>query len=192
MWTAKRIWSVTTIGEKPKRLQICLGMFLVLLVSVPTGTKATLQSSGSRRVTKTVPATCPVTFPRRAPSAAQGLFGAGAAHWNGALFVGGLWPDGTIVFQPGGPGFILPDGSLSMKFGWLRGEGLRGKLAIHGKRLDAPAPPLRADIPEGYGDTGFQATGLIFPTEGCWEVTGEVGDTRVTFVTRVVRVGERK
>jgi len=75
-----------------------------------------------------------------------------------------------------------------MKFGWTRGEGLRGKLKIRGRRLDAPAPPLRADIPNGYGDTGFQATALIFPTEGCWEVTGEVADTRVTFVTRVVRV----
>jgi hypothetical protein len=99
--------------------------------------------------------------------------------------VGGLWPDGTVVFHPGGPGFILPDGSLSMKFGWLRGADLRGKLTVHGKRLDASAPPLRADIPKGYGDTGFQASALIFPTEGCWEITGEVGDTRVTFVTRV-------
>jgi len=79
-----------------------------------------------------------------------------------------------------------------MKFGWLRGAGLRGKLTIHGKRLDAAAPPLRANIPEGYGDTGFQATGLIFPTEGCWEVTGEVGDTSVTFITRVVKVKDRK
>jgi hypothetical protein len=65
-----------------------------------------------------------------------------------------------------------------------------GKLTIHGKRLDASAPPLRADIPEGYGDTGFQATGLIFPTEGCWEVTGKVGQTSVTFVTRVVKIDE--
>jgi hypothetical protein len=47
-------------------------------------------------------------------------------------------------------------------------------------------PPLRARIPDGYGDTGFQATALIFPTEGCWEVTGEVGDTRLTFLTPVV------
>jgi hypothetical protein len=79
-----------------------------------------------------------------------------------------------------------------MKFGWLKGAGLRGKLTIHGKRFDASAPPLRADIPEEYGDTGFQATGLIFPTEECWEVTGEVGETSLTFVTRVVQVGERK
>jgi hypothetical protein len=78
-----------------------------------------------------------------------------------------------------------------MKFGWTRGEGLRGKLKIHGRRIDASAPPLRANIPDGYGDTGFQATALIFPTEGCWEVTGEVGETRLTFVTRVVRVRER-
>jgi len=77
-----------------------------------------------------------------------------------------------------------------MKFGWTRGEGVRGKLKIHGRRLDAAAPPLRARIPDGYGETGFQATALIFPTEGCWEVTGEVGETRLTFVTRVVRVRE--
>ncbi len=174
------------------RRQICLGTFLVLLITVSIGTKAGLQSAGSERANESAPATCPVTLPRRAPSAAQGLFGAGAAHWNDALFVGGLWPHGTIVFQPGGPGFVLPDGSLSMKFGWYRGAGLRGKLTIHGKRLDASAPPLRADIPKGYGEAGFQATALIFPTEGCWEVTGEVGDTRLTFVTRVVKVRKRK
>ena len=50
---------------------------------------------------------------------------------------------------------------------------------------------LRARIPDGYGDTGFQATALIFPTEGCGEVTGEVGETSLTLVTRVVKVGER-
>jgi hypothetical protein len=79
-----------------------------------------------------------------------------------------------------------------MKFWWTRGEGLRGKLVIHGKRLDASAPPLRASIPEGYGDTGFQATAVTFPTEGCWEVTGQVADTRVTFVTRVVKLAAPK
>lgn len=116
------------------------------------------------------------------------MFAAGAADWNGHLFVGGLWPEGTIVFQPGGAGFVLPDGSLAMKFGWYRGSGLRGKLQIIGERLHGSAPPLRASIPEGYADTGFQATSLNFPTVGCWKVTGEVGDTRLPFVTRVVRV----
>jgi len=101
-----------------------------------------------------------------------------------------LYSDGTVVFGPGGPGSVLSDGSLSMKFPWWRG--VRGKLTIEGRRLDASAPPLRAYIPEGYGDTGFQATALIFPTEGCWEVTGKVGDTSLKFVTRVLKVGGGK
>jgi hypothetical protein len=42
----------------------------------------------------------------------------------------GLWPDGTVVFKPGGAGFITPDGSLGMKFGWRRG--VRGQLRIEG------------------------------------------------------------
>ena len=44
------------------RPQILLETFLVWL-SVPVGTKAVPQSSGSPRVTKTAPTTCPVTLP---------------------------------------------------------------------------------------------------------------------------------
>jgi len=173
--------------------QICLAIFFVLLsVPVPIGTKAAQEAAGSERAAR---GACSVTLPRKAPlppNEAGTFFGSGAAHGNGALYVGGLWPDGTIVFEPGGPGFRYPDGSLDMKFGWYRGRGLRGKLSIHGKRLDGSAPPSRASIPEAYADTGFQATGVSFPTEGCWEVTGEVGQTRLTFVTRVVKVEGRK
>jgi hypothetical protein len=182
------------------RPQIFFGTFLVLLVSMPIGTKATPQSAEGQGTTKTAPAICPVTLPgsarsfgKRTPGReAMSFFEPGTSHWKRVLILGpfGLWPEGTVVFRPRGPGEILPDGSLSMKFGWTRGEGLRGKLKIYGRRLDAPAAPLRANIPEGYGDTEFQATALTFPTEGCWEVTGEVGDTSLTFVTRVVRLKE--
>jgi hypothetical protein len=78
-----------------------------------------------------------------------------------------------------------------MKWPWWRG--VRGKIEIEGRRLDAPAPPLRAWIPDGYDHSSFQATGLSFPTEGCWEVTGRVRDSAgsvmasLTFVTLVVR-----
>jgi hypothetical protein len=75
-----------------------------------------------------------------------------------------------------------------MKIAWYRADGLRGRLSITGKRLDAVAPPLRAAIPSGYSDTGFQPSGIIFPTEGCWQVTGTVGTASVTFVTRVVKM----
>ena len=75
-----------------------------------------------------------------------------------------------------------------MKFGWLRG--VSGTLRITGRRLDAVAPPLRSEVPSGYGDRGFQASYVIFPTPGCWEVTGSVGESSVTFVTKVVKIGK--
>ncbi len=110
-------------------------------------------------------------------------------HGNGQLWTK-LWPEGRVIFKPGGEGFILEDGSLSMKWMWWRG--VRGKLTIEGRRLDATGPQLRSVIPEGYGDTGFQASGLTFPTEGCWEVTGKVGESSLTFLTLVVRIRESK
>jgi hypothetical protein len=99
-----------------------------------------------------------------------------------------LWPEGQVVFEPGGPGFVLPDGSMGMKWPWFRE--VRGQLTIDGRRLDAPAPPLWADVSPSYGDSGFQPVYLIFPTPGCWEVTGRVGEASLTFVTFVVRVGD--
>ena len=120
----------------------------------------------------------------------QGTFLTGMSpdpHGN-ALIATGLWPDGTVVFRPGGPGFVATDGALGMKWGWHRA--VRGQLRIDGRRLDEPAPPLRAEIPAGYGDFGFQSSALIFPTPGCWEVTGHVGTASLTFVTLVQRIGE--
>ena len=113
------------------------------------------------------------------------------SYGNRLLSVFGLWSDGTVVFRPGGPGFITSDGSLGMKFGWTRG--VAGPLKITGHRLDGDAPPLRASIPSGYGDVGFQATALIFPTPGCWRVNAQIGDfadSTLTFVTKVVKIGD--
>jgi hypothetical protein len=61
------------------------------------------------------------------------------SYGNALLSVGpfGLWPDGTVIFKPGGAGFITRDGALGMKFGWTRG--VRGKLKVTGHRLDGPA-----------------------------------------------------
>lgn len=136
-------------------------------------------------------ASCAVTKPSPTLSA-ECRWGEGNNSWGGnygsCALSTGLLEDGTVVFRPGGPGFVLPDRSLSMKFPWWRG--VRGKLTIQGRRLDAHAPPLRASIPAGYGEIGFQATALIFPTAGCWEVTGKVGEASLTFVTRVVNLRE--
>jgi hypothetical protein len=113
-----------------------------------------------------------------------------SSYGNRQVSVGpfGLWPEGRVVFKPGGAGFLTRDGSLGMKFGWRRG--VPGQLRIEGRRLDAAASPLRAEVPNGYGALGFQATYVIFPTPGCWEVTGRVGNATVTFVTMVVKIGD--
>ena len=172
--------------------QTCVALQIVLLLWMPFRMKAAPQSSASQMANKPEPTTCPVTLPGSAREfgrrfqgrEAMSYFEPGTSRWKPSLSVG-LWPGGTVAFKVGGAGIIEPDGSLAMKFGWVR-EGLYGKLKIHGRRLDAPAPPLRARIPDGYGDTGGQSTMLIFPTEGCWEVTGKVGRASLTFVTRVV------
>jgi hypothetical protein len=130
---------------------------------------------------------CPVTVPGRVGPAGvspSSFFGWGSSSGNGKLWVGGLWPDGVI---DAGPEFVTSDGAVSMKFGWWRK--VEGTLRITGRRLDGEAPPLRGYVPDGYGKTGFQASGVDFPTEGCWEVTGTVGAARLTFVTYVVKRG---
>jgi hypothetical protein len=58
-----------------------------------------------------------------------------------------------------------------------------------GERLGAPAPPLRALVPGGYGRIGFQATELRFPTAGCWKVVGSVAGHDISLVVRVIKRG---
>jgi len=101
-----------------------------------------------------------------------------------------LWPDGTIVFKPGGPGFVTDGGALGMKFPWMRG--VRGTLKITGRRLDGAAGSIRLEAKDN-GEIRIQPSYLIFSEPGCWEVSAQVGeraDSRITFVTKVVQIGE--
>lgn len=113
-----------------------------------------------------------------------------SSHGTDKLSVA-LWANGTVTFQPGGPGFVTRDGGLGMKFGWMRG--VPGRLNVKGHRLDGEASPLRLHANGGYGDIGFQASYLIFATPGCWEVNAQVGereDSRITFITKIVKIGD--
>jgi hypothetical protein len=126
-------------------------------------------------------AECPVTLPNGSvpPGEADNPLGYG----NGELWTT-LWPKGVAVFSPGGSGVIHSDGSLEMKFPWMRATS--APLVITGRRLDAAAPPLKATLAEHY-DSQFQPSSLIFSTTGCWEVSARAGTATLTFVTRVVR-----
>lgn len=126
---------------------------------------------------------CPVTTPNDHRYVDEP---AGGNHGNESL-VTELWPGGRVDFIPSGPGCVEPDGYLGMKWPWWRS--VPGPLTIEGRRLDGAAGPLRAHVPQGYGEVGFQSTGVLFAGPGCWEVTGRVGDATLTFVTLIVKTG---
>lgn len=96
---------------------------------------------------------CPITVPNNSQPPGS-TFGS-VFHGNGELWVG-LWDANVVVWKP------EPDGSIDAKFGWWRVAS--GDLHIDGRRLDAAAPPLTASVPDGYGPTGFQASGIQFPS----------------------------
>lgn len=105
---------------------------------------------------------------------------------------GRLW----VAFGPTGGTYrvprqsVAPDGSLGVKFAWRRGPGVRGGVKVEARRLDRRAPPVRRRIsPHGYGLTGLQASGIGFPTAGCWRVTASAGGARLTFVLLLVAPG---
>src|SRR5207245_5406439 len=99
------------------------------------------------------------------------------------------WPNGIVDFRPGGPGFVLSDGALGMKWPWWLRRA--GNLKTTGRRLDAPAPAMRFHHrPDYYSGIGFHASYLIFPSPACWEVTGHVDDESLTFVVLVQKIGE--
>ncbi|MGD2027542.1 MAG: hypothetical protein PVI99_06975 [Anaerolineales bacterium] len=78
--------------------------------------------------------------------------------------------------------YPLKAGEDGVKVGWFRQAG--AELTITGQRVDDDAPPMHSDVPCCY-PTRFQATGLSFPTEGCWEVTATAADSELTFTVWV-------
>ncbi|HYP60596.1 MAG TPA: hypothetical protein VEQ36_09240 [Thermomicrobiales bacterium] len=132
------------------------------------------------------PFDCPITRPsgKQPPEVANlgGMDGFG----NDALWVSlVMWSEQPGIVEVPNDDHLLPDGTVQdLKWAWYRYAS--GKLTIEGHRLDAPAPPLTAWIPEGYGDTGFQVSGITFPTDGCWELTGHLdGTASLTFILLV-------
>jgi hypothetical protein len=70
-----------------------------------------------------------------------------------------------------------------MKFMWWRGSSVRGVLQISGSRLDAGG--VVRGRTAGYGLSGFNASYVFFPAQGCYRVTGRAGGAALSFVTLV-------
>lgn len=119
---------------------------------------------------------CKVTRPNGSQPP-DGNIGGPGVHGNGSLWVS--IGENVVV------GDADASGAVRNKFPWWRG--VTGSLRIEGRRLDGTSAPLSASIPDGYGPTGFQASSVAFPTEGCWEVTGRAGEASLTFVTLVLK-----
>ena len=102
---------------------------------------------------------------------------------DGRPFIGpGLFylsPDRKIWARVGGWNTSTP-GALRVL--WLKPLGV--PLEVRGRRLDAAVPPLR--ISSGGDDQlDYRASHLIFPTEGCWEIVAQSGNSVLRFVTYI-------
>jgi hypothetical protein len=167
-----------------KSVLVCVGV-LALLVMFESAGNAEMQGASALQSTESFK--CEVTKPNGQYPAGSGVPGGASSFYGNESVATTLWPDGTITFRPGGPGFVLADGALQMKFLWAKA---RLPMTIEGRRLDAPAPPLRSDVNHAFDSEDFQPSALIFPTPGCWEVTSHVGRSALAFVTKVVKIGE--
>ena len=139
-----------------------------------SGTKTMRGSSEPKKA-------CPVTRPNGSIPEGEPATAGARYFGNGALWTD-LYPN---PIRPR-PEDVRENGAVEIKVPWWRG--VAGKLKIEGQRLDATAPPLSAWIPGGYGRRGFQSTAITFPTAGCWQVTGSVGDASLTFVSLILEV----
>ena len=105
----------------------------------------------------------------------------------------GIWVsipgDGVLELAPDRDiAFGIYQGWRTETFTWLRDKGVEGFIVVSGERLDEesdlqPQTPLSPQ--RQYVQVGWVETGIAFPDEGCWEVTGTVGHHSITWVMDV-------
>lgn len=80
------------------------------------------------------------------------------------------------------------DGMFGTKLGWIPDRDRNLKLAVSGRRLDAPGRMRVRGVFWGYSSTGkgSWASAVAFPQGGCWRITGRAGPTKLSYVVRVV------
>ena len=79
------------------------------------------------------------------------------------------------------------EAGYTQKVFWWREEP-QPELTVTGRRLDGPAPPLRASRATNAFHPSFGSAMLVgvdTPTLGCWEITGRYGGHELSFVVWV-------
>jgi hypothetical protein len=184
-----------------------LGPVVVLLLLTLFGCGHSGRSGGRQRAGLAAlgASRCRVTVPNR--STPPGERPDRGYDGNGALWTA-LPLDGNVVgirqellSHPGASqrvigegvfGIVRADGAVAVKFPWWGRRGATDALTITGRRLDRSASPLRVDAPPGSGSPGFWASRIIFPTEGCWSVTGRAQAGTLTFTVHVMKANDAR
>jgi hypothetical protein len=159
-------------------------LLLFSLLSLPQTSFA--QESG--RVGPPPPESCPVTKAADRPFVPPWPY-APEPYPGGSWFgTNRLWtaPPAGGVWRELGP-YTPTSPTFRQKTQWWR-QGYdyrtepKPKLKVTGKRLDAPALPLMAEVSSVSGSQHSMMVGMNFPTLGCWEITGQYEDDDLTFI----------
>ncbi len=159
-----------------------LGLLLVLVAACSTAAAPAPPFEGERVES------CPVSTPNVSVSPHNHFISTQTGFQNaaGTLFTN-LPLEGRLILDGES---VRPDGSLGpiILFSYL--EGVFGELEVAGERLDASAPGLEAEFVNSSrtaeGPTGPQETRIVFPSEGCWEITLSTASASLTFVVAVL------
>lgn len=154
---------MTPLTGLPMRILLCFG---IVACSAPTRNVAADN--------------CPLTEPVWEKPPADAAVQDAPAY--GYYFVNedrSIWASAGWADQDGVPLRVSEEG---IKVGWMRPAG--AVMKITGQRLDPEAPALESEIPCCY-PTRFQATGIFFPTAGCWEVSAKAEEKELSFVVWV-------
>ena len=157
------------------------GIFLTGCTAVDTVDSSTSSitpgaSPAESSLAKACPVTKPVWVKPPEDSAVQGSPGYGYYYVNqdSSIWASAWWT--------GEEEYSLRVSEEGVKVGWFRPAGTA--LEITGHRIDGQASPLESHVPCCY-PTRFQATGLYFPTKGCWEVNAKAAESELSFVVWV-------
>jgi len=125
------------------------------------------------------PESCPVTRPNgRVPRGVPR--GERTFHGNGVL-AAAIPREGVYLDRDG-------DGAFADKMSWVA-RGTPASLAVRYQRIDVATAPTTASTGRGTlaGFSGLSWASRMFYSEGCWKVTGRIGDVALSFVVEVQR-----